>query len=104
MGSKKAEIDKEILKTSLIRLSKEEPEFMLLVIENSTQEAFNKINEIYQKLNMVVKDLNSNPLLNGEIHDMEDFKNKHRIQKDVIEQLQELWKDEPPAEEIIKQL
>jgi hypothetical protein len=39
-----------------------------------------------------------------EIQDMEAFKKKHRIKKEVIEQLQELWKEEPPAEELMKML
>src|SRR5258708_6900585 len=101
MKSKKAEIDKELLKSSLIKLSKEEPEFLLVVVQNSNKEAVKKINNLSEKLDTVINLLKNN---SDEIQNMEEFKKKHRIKKEVIEQLQDLWKDEPPAEELIKML
>ena len=101
MKSKKAEIDTNLLKSSLMKLSKEEPEF-LLVVQNINKEALSKINNLSEKLDMVINLLTNNS--DDEIQDMEAFKNKHRIKKEVVEQLQNLWKDELPTEELIKML
>ena len=86
-------IDKATLKALIIQLFEEDKEFLHKIVSLFQAEEKPKKKKLPQDMN-------------DEEHAefMKEIKSKHGLKKEVIEELQELWKDEAPAEELVKML
>jgi len=87
-------IDKATLKALIIQLFKEDKDFLREIVDLVEAEKEPKFDK--------------SPLdMNDEEHAefMKHIRKKHRgLTKETIEELQELWKDELPAEELVKMI